>query len=135
MQRRVALSSRALEVALPSPTSLHDRLGARRTGLFRQIIIGDAILMTVPGEPCAQIGLDLKEGMRELGFRVPMLIGLAQDHIGYFVHALDYSEKRVGSHGYEKSLNFYGEAIGSFFARVHEDEFAPAPLGAELGQR
>ncbi len=127
----VRVAARGLECEMPrGPRDARGRLrrfGADR-GLFHQVVIGDAILMALPGEPCARIGLDLKEQARGRGFKHAFVVGLAQDHLGYFVHADDYAPGLEKSHDYEKSLNLFGPEVGAFFLDVHGKRFDPKPL-------
>lgn len=140
----LAIRSRLVEVDLPRPPAApesdpareRDRLrrrgGAIARSLFHQAVLGDTLLMGVPGEPCAAIGLDLKAAARARGFRRAFVVGLCQDHLGYFVHASDYppgeDPERPVSHAYEKRLNFYGPEVGAFFREVHFDRLDPRPL-------
>jgi hypothetical protein len=124
-----------MECELPRPRErprgLRERLratGRLERSLFHQVILGDALFMGVPGEPCCQIGLDLKKAAKARGFAHAFVVGLAQDHLGYFVHADDYGPGLEGSHGYEKGLNFYGPGIGAFLVEVHTARFDPRPL-------
>ncbi|MBN1555031.1 MAG: neutral/alkaline non-lysosomal ceramidase N-terminal domain-containing protein [Phycisphaerae bacterium] len=94
-----------------------------RRSCFHQITFGDTLIMSLPGEPCAQIGLNLKAAAKKRGFKHAMIMGLCGDYCGYFVHRDDY--KNPGSHGYEKSQNFYGPDVVDFFLRVHMKSFRP----------
>ena len=128
---QLALETHSATFALPKPGSFKERLkhtGGAKKSLFAQVTLGDTLLMGVPGEPCCRIGLDLKRGAKELGFRHAFVIGLAQDHCGYFVHAHDYGPGFETSHDYEKKLNLYGHGIGEFLVDVHLRRFAPTPL-------
>lgn len=127
------VSARILECDMPPPAAPRDwvrYLGGAKKSVFQQIVLGDTLLMAIPGEPCCRIGLDLKAAARRQGFAHAFVVGLANDHCGYFVHAEDYAPGREKSHEYEKSLNFYGPEIGDFFVKVHEGIFDPRPLGA-----
>jgi hypothetical protein len=130
---RVGLEARLVEVDLPRPQALADRAHAllgQRASLVFQLVIGDALFMGTPGEPCCRIGLDLKEGARALGFSHAFVVGLAEDHCGYFVHAEDYAPGRETSHEYEKRLNFPGPGMGAFLVDVHLRRLAPRPARA-----
>jgi hypothetical protein len=130
-RERVAVSARTVEVEMPRGEDIAERLKALagiRRSVFSEAVLGDTLLMGVPGEPCAQIGLDMKAAARARGFAHAFVIGLADDHCGYFVHASDYAPGRETSHEYEKRLNFYGRGIGAFIVRTHMLGFDPRPL-------
>lgn len=134
----LALDARTAEIAMPRPQALEHRLrrlagGLDRT-LFTQIALGDALLMGVPGEPCCAIGLDMKAAARQNGFQAPFVVGLAQDHLGYFVHKDDYAPERSASHDYEKSLNFYGPEVGRFLVEVHAERLGLRPIGGNRAE-
>jgi hypothetical protein len=127
----IALESRRLACDMPAPAdggAWIKFLGGAPRSIFQQVVLGDTLLMGIPGEPCCRIGLDLKEAARGRGFRHAFVVGLAQDHCGYFVHAEDYAPGREASHEYEKRLNFYGPGVGEFFRRVHFEMLDPRPL-------
>jgi hypothetical protein len=69
--------------------------------------IGDALLIGLPGEPTAVIGLDAKKMARENGYKHPAVIALTNGWLGYLVSASQY---RAGK--YEATMSFYGEKIG-----------------------
>jgi dienelactone hydrolase len=73
--------------------------------------IGDLVLLTVPGEMTSQIGMPLKERVRTMGAKHPIIAGLANAGIFYIVSAAQY---RAG--GYETATSFYGENIGPFIS-------------------
>lgn len=126
----LGLATRCEELRLPRPKKLQARLkylGGQKTSLFAQAVLGDTLLMGIPGEPCCRIGLDLKRAAKARGFRHAFVIGLAQDHCGYFVHRHDYAAEFDTSHDYEKQLNFYGPGVGEFFVDVHLRQFDPQP--------
>ncbi|RME70110.1 MAG: hypothetical protein D6776_12145 [Planctomycetota bacterium] len=130
----VGLAFRCLRVRFPEPSGWRARLkfrGGQPDSLFCQLVIGDAIFMGVPGEPCCRIGLDMKAAARRRGFRHAFVLGLAQDHCGYFVHACDYGPGMEESHDYEKQLNFYGPGVGAFIVRTHMETLGLAPIVTE----
>lgn len=54
------------------------------------IKIGDLWLATVPGEMLPKLGLALKVSLMEAGAKVPGVIGLANDELGYILPAEDF---------------------------------------------
>jgi hypothetical protein len=70
--------------------------------------IGDALLLGIPGELVAEIGLALKAHAHDLGVRHPLIIGLANDYVGYILTAEQYEKG-----GYEsEKASFYGPCFG-----------------------
>ncbi|GIW71474.1 MAG: hypothetical protein KatS3mg102_1016 [Planctomycetota bacterium] len=129
----VRIASRGIEADFPVPRELYHRLralGGLRRSLFQQVVLGEVLLMGVPGEPCCRIGLELKAAARRRGFRHAFVVGLAQDHAGYFVHAEDYAPEHAAHHTYEKRLNFAGPEVGAFLLEVHLERLGPRPLPA-----
>jgi len=71
--------------------------------------LGDLVILGVPGELAAELGMELKGKARELtGAKCPTIGGLANEWVSYILPAKEY---RKG--GYEASVSFYGEALGS----------------------
>lgn len=65
--------------------------------------IGDLVMATFPGEPTTNVGLAVKQRGQMAGFRETMVIGLGQDHLGYFTTPQEYREK-----SYEACSSMYG---------------------------
>ncbi|HEX7899780.1 MAG TPA: neutral/alkaline non-lysosomal ceramidase N-terminal domain-containing protein [Planctomycetota bacterium] len=85
-------------VDLPSPT-----LPSHPTrSVLALLELGGTRMFCVPGEPCAALGLELKKR-----FPGAWVVGLANDHLGYFLTEEDY---RAG--GYERMMSFYGPTMG-----------------------
>jgi hypothetical protein len=53
--------------------------------------VGPVMMACVPGELLPRLGLQLKAAMRSLGATVPMVVGLADDEIGYLLPAEDFT--------------------------------------------
>lgn len=82
-------------------------IGAGRETFLQTLTVNDAILIAVPGEMIAELGLLLKEHARRQGYRYPVVVGLANDHLGYF---LTRAEMEKG--GYEARISFFGKEFG-----------------------
>jgi len=52
--------------------------------------IGPAGLAFVPGEIFPELGLGLKDAMRATGVTLPVVVGLADDEIGYIIPEQDF---------------------------------------------
>jgi hypothetical protein len=103
---QVKVSARTEQVALPR-TPGAQLLNAGPTTLIQTVTIGDALLIAIPGEPIAELGLKLKTEARSLGWKHPIIVGLANDHLGYL---LTEAEFRKG--GYETGVSFFGPRFG-----------------------
>jgi len=77
-----------------------------RSTAFR---LGNLVILGVPGEMAAQLGLELKAKARVItGASYVTIGGLADEWVSYILPAEEY---RKG--GYEASVSFYGETLGS----------------------
>lgn len=71
--------------------------------------LGQLLILGVPGEMAADLGLELKARARAItGAKHPTIGGLADEWISYILSA---EEWRKG--GYEASVSFYGETLGA----------------------
>lgn len=70
--------------------------------------MGDLVILGVPGEMAAQLGMEAKSKAREItGAKCVTIGGLADEWVSYMLPAEEY---RKG--GYEASVSFYGETLG-----------------------
>ncbi len=70
--------------------------------------LGDLVILGVPGEMAAELGMTLKQQARELtGAKCVTIGGLADEWVSYILPAAEW---RKG--GYEASVSFYGETLG-----------------------
>ncbi|MEO2035381.1 MAG: neutral/alkaline non-lysosomal ceramidase N-terminal domain-containing protein [Planctomycetaceae bacterium] len=71
--------------------------------------LGNLLLVGIPGEMAAALGLEVKEHARRItGATHPVIGGLANEWISYILSADAY---RAGH--YEASISFYGETLGA----------------------
>jgi len=71
--------------------------------------LGDLVILGVPGEMAAQLGLEAKSQTRQItGAACVTIGGLADEWVSYVLPAEEY---RRG--GYEASMSFYGETLGN----------------------
>ncbi|UCD83523.1 MAG: neutral/alkaline non-lysosomal ceramidase N-terminal domain-containing protein [Deltaproteobacteria bacterium] len=98
---------------LALPRFLTGRFGFETEAAIMAIRIGDAVLVGIPGEPIAEVGLEIKRESRKLGFKYPVVVGLANDYIGYIVNEKEY---RKG--GYETTMNFFGKDAGAIISEA-----------------
>jgi neutral ceramidase len=71
--------------------------------------LGDLVVLGVPGEMAAQLGLDAKSKARRItGAQCVTIGGLADEWVSYILQPEEY---RKG--GYEASMSMYGETLGN----------------------
>ncbi len=75
---------------------------------FQALRIDDTAFVAIPGEAVTQIGWDLKDYARTNGFARGFVLGLANDHGGYFTTAAQY---QAGT--YEGQSTLYGPTTGA----------------------
>ena len=90
---------------------------------LQAVRVGDAVLMPVPGEEITELGLAMKANASAAGARYPMVIGLANNQLGYIL-----SPKQYDAGGYEPGMSFYGRELGDII--VAEMKQAVGPLFA-----
>ncbi len=93
---------------LPLPRTARSRqLSAGSSAPLQVIRVGGALLMAFPGEPAAELALALKDHARRQEAAMPVVVGLANSYLGYFL-----SRRDIERGGYEAGQSFYGEAFG-----------------------
>ncbi|MBM4373388.1 MAG: neutral/alkaline non-lysosomal ceramidase N-terminal domain-containing protein, partial [Deltaproteobacteria bacterium] len=89
---------------LPGTLYHHTALSAVR--------FGDLLLVTLPGEPHADLSVELAgEVAAETGIPDVAIWGYSQDHQGYIMHEYDFL-----AGGYEPSMLFWGPKMGDYIA-------------------
>jgi hypothetical protein len=96
--------------------------------------INDLLLTFLPGEPCAEIALELRNRALARGYAAQFTVGLANDYIMYFTPKSLYSEFT-----YEASSSFFGPRMEDWFYReftrlMSKGEPLPDPPMAEPAQ-
>jgi hypothetical protein len=77
----------------------HTSIGACR--------VGDLLIVGAPGEMIAELGLNIKEELRNMGVPYPAIGGMANQWISYILSENEYLKS-----GYESSVSFYGKDLG-----------------------
>jgi hypothetical protein len=72
---------------------------------------GPVTLFAVPGEMISSLGMRMKGQAKAQGRPVPLVIGLANDYLGYILDAEEYSQG-----GYEAAMSVYGPDLGAIIA-------------------
>ncbi|MBM3290092.1 MAG: hypothetical protein FJY92_08075, partial [Candidatus Hydrogenedentes bacterium] len=72
--------------------------------------IDDLLMTFLPGEPCVAIGLELRRIALARGYKAHFTVGLANDHLLYFVPRDAYAAP-----SYECGMNMYGPGIDRWF--------------------
>lgn len=70
---------------------------------FQAIRLGDTVIASVPGEAIHELGLQIKDAGRQLGFQRPFVFGLANGHMSYIA-----TEREWHLGGYEGMATFFG---------------------------
>ena len=73
---------------------------------------GDLLIVTLPGEPHADLAVELAADVAEAtGIEDVAIWGYSQDHLGYIMHEYDFM-----AGGYEPSMVFWGPKEGDYLA-------------------
>jgi hypothetical protein len=75
---------------------------------FGALRLDDVVIATIPGEAITDIGQEIKKAGKADGFRLTLLFGLANDHMGYVV-----TKDLYATDGYEPNSTMYGESTGT----------------------
>lgn len=74
--------------------------------------IGTIALAGLPGEPILEVGHAAQQGVKVHGYEHVLVLGLANDYVGYIVNDKEYAHG-----GYEvDSRSYYGPGLGAFIA-------------------
>ncbi len=119
----------AMEMSIVDDVEWRNQMAVTEVSLTR---IGDLALAGVPGELLPKLGLQLKERLRAKGVRVPIIVGLANDELGYilapedFITPADYFDP---GKQYEESMSVgpdLGPAIMGALQHLADDVCAPS---------
>lgn len=72
--------------------------------------IGGLLLTFFPGEPCVEIGLEMRKRALAAGYDAHFTVGLANDHLLYFVPASLYATEY-----YESAMSLFGPEVEDWF--------------------
>jgi hypothetical protein len=88
-----------------------DALGPKSVGLG-SVRIGDFILVGIPGELVAELGIKIKDSLKNDKVKHVAIGGLASEWISYILTEDEY----VNGGGYESSVSFYGPKLGELIS-------------------
>lgn len=91
------------------PPTLASAFQPPRT-VLHTLEIGGLLMTFFPGEPCVEIGLEMRRRALETGYAANFTVGLSNDYLNYFVPPELYDDLI-----YENAMNFFGPNISSFF--------------------
>ncbi len=83
---------------------------------FHLIRINDCAILTFPGEPITEIGLNVKQKMIDRSIKIPVVTSLTNDLIGYIL-----TEKEYHQSGYEVTASFYGPKLGETILSIADE--------------
>lgn len=118
---RVTVTEETLGQLEDDPLGMKNVLGRFKNGLtvplskrwvehsvrLQGVRIGNAVILTMPGEPIAELGIALRREVKALGYESVLLASLANNHIGYIL-----TEKQFKRGGYEAVVSFFGPKAG-----------------------
>ncbi len=84
-----------------------DALGPKKVGMG-SVRIGDFVLVGIPGELVAELGIKIKDSLKNDKVKHVAIGGLANEWISYILTEDEY----VNGSGYEASVSFYGPKLG-----------------------
>jgi hypothetical protein len=88
-----------------------DALGPKSVGIGA-VRIGDLIIAGIPGELVAELGVKIKNTLKDKGIKNVAIGGLANEWISYILTKDEY----VNGGGYESSVSFYGPELGEIIS-------------------
>jgi len=71
------------------------------------VTIGNLLLIGMPCEPTAELGLQVKSMARKAGFKTPAVVALTNDWLAYALMPEQYQKGN-----YEAMMSFYGDQLG-----------------------
>lgn len=87
---------------------------------LQAVRVGNAALMAVPGEAITELGLQMKRDAASRGAEYPMIVGLANNAVGYI---LSFEQYDLGA--YESGTSFHGPMLGAILVSQMEQMVRP----------
>lgn len=95
-------------------------MGPERVGMG-SVRIGDFVLVGIPGEMTAELGIAVKESLKNSRIKHVAIGGLANEWISYILA----EDKYIKGGGYESSVSFYGPKLGEIMKEAAVKIAAP----------
>lgn len=107
------------------PLTLAEVLQPREV-LLAGLEINDLLLSFFPGEPCVELGHEMRRRALARGYDAHFSVGLGNDYIMYFVPRHLYPDLT-----YESVMTFFGPGIEDWFYRQFESMMSKLPVDDE----
>jgi hypothetical protein len=102
-----AFAGKEYQLDEESAKEMIDKLFPERATICA-VRIGSLILVGVPGEMTASLGLQVRKALESSVGVTAIVVGLVSDYIGYILPPEEYDEG-----GYEATVSFYGRTLGT----------------------
>lgn len=105
--------------------------------ILHSVEVGSLLMSFFPGEPCVELGLEMRRRALEAGYTAHFSVGLSNDYINYFVPPSLYDDLI-----YENAMNYFGPDVAEFLytefgklmTRQPKAEPEEAPVAAQLSE-
>ena len=125
---KIECKEEALTVGFAEPTlpaTLASAFQPKRT-VLHTLEIGSLLMCFFPGEPCVELGLEMRRRALDTGYAANFSVGLSNDYLNYFVPPDLYDDLI-----YENAMNFFGPNISTFFYGEFEKLMTRKPMPPE----
>lgn len=103
------------------PVTVAEYLQPERT-VLHTLEIGGLLMCFFPGEPCVELGIEMRRRALETGYTANFSVGLSNDYLNYFVPPDLYDDLI-----YENAMNFFGPRISDYFYHEFENLMTKKP--------
>lgn len=103
------------------PATVAEFIQPERT-VLHTLEIGSLLMCFFPGEPCVELGLEMRRRALETGYAANFSVGLSNDYLNYFVPADLYDDPI-----YENAMNFFGPRVSDYFYHEFENLMTKKP--------
>lgn len=80
-----------MDARKPATATIPRWPGMRRRARLKSKSFGAVALAGLPGEPILEVGRATQQGIKAQGFEHALVLGLANDYIGYIVNEKEYA--------------------------------------------
>ncbi len=103
------------------PVTVAEYLQPERT-VLHTLEIGGLLMCFFPGEPCVELGIEMRRRALATGYTANFSVGLSNDYLNYFVPAELYDDLI-----YENAMNFFGPRVSDYFYHEFENLMTRKP--------